>query len=128
MDPPLDQASLENSPAPFPIDILYLHGDLGPPGWWCRGRRVLIDLRDQGVVSASSGSARAEVDVITHLFRETSFDTAMVAGRYTLLGRGTEAVFDAAGGAPSCGCLQFWRPREAASVGGGRTITTVRHP
>jgi D-threo-aldose 1-dehydrogenase len=80
------------------IDILYLHDpdDSGIPNAGVIGAETLIDLRNQGVVGAV-GVGSNKASVIAQLFATTDIDTAMLAGRYTLLEQGSaDEVFAAA--------------------------------
>ena len=81
------------------IDIVYLHDPdvSGIPGAAFEGAATLLELREQGVVRAV-GIGSNDASAIVELLAETDIDTAMVAGRYTLLEqRGADAIFDAAG-------------------------------
>jgi D-threo-aldose 1-dehydrogenase len=81
------------------VDILYLHDPdvSGVEDAVQTGAAALIELRDQGVVSAV-GVGTNDLGQVTRAFRETDIDTAMLAGRYTLLEQdGADAMFEAAG-------------------------------
>lgn len=81
------------------IDIVYLHDPdvSGIPGAAFEGAATLLELRDEGVVRAV-GIGSNDASAIVDLLAETDIDTAMVAGRYTLLEQqGADAIFDAAG-------------------------------
>jgi D-threo-aldose 1-dehydrogenase len=81
------------------IDIAFLHDPevSGVPDAAATGAAALIELRDQGVLGAV-GIGSNSVAAITGLFETADIDTAMLAGRYTLLEqRGVDALFAAAG-------------------------------
>ncbi|MHA7270706.1 aldo/keto reductase [Arthrobacter sp. HLT1-20] len=81
------------------IDILYLHDPdvSGDPNATQTGAKALIELREQGVLDAVGIGSNSSAAVV-HAFKTTDIDTAMLAGRYTLLERhGADEVFAAAG-------------------------------
>lgn len=81
------------------IDILYLHDPdvSGIPDAASAGAAALIELRDEGMIRAV-GIGSNDTQSIAELLTTTDIDTAMLAGRYTLLEqRGAEQVFEAAG-------------------------------
>lgn len=82
------------------IDILYLHDpDVSGIEDAARdGAAALIELREQGVVRAV-GIGSNDASAVAELLRQTDIDTAMLAGRYTLLEqRAADEVFEAAAG------------------------------
>lgn len=82
------------------VDILYLHDPevSGVEGAAEQGAATLIELRDQGVVRAV-GIGTNDAAAAAELFLRSDIDTAMLAGRYSLLEqRGADAVFEAAAG------------------------------
>lgn len=105
------------------IDVVYLHDPdvAGIDGAATAGAEVLLSLRDEGVVRVV-GIGSNDATAIAHLFRETDIDTAMVAGRYTLLEpSGADEVFAAAGersiiavGVFNSGILASARPSSTA--------------
>ena len=81
------------------IDILFLHDPdvSGDPNATETGAAALIELRDQGVVGAVGIGSNSSA-AVAHAFLSTDIDTAMLAGRYTLLERhGADEVLAAAG-------------------------------
>ncbi len=81
------------------LDIAYVHDPdvSGIPGAAVTGAAALIELRDEGVLGAV-GIGSNDAGAVTDLLRTTDIDTAMLAGRYTLLDQaGADAVFEAAG-------------------------------
>jgi D-threo-aldose 1-dehydrogenase len=92
------QASLERLDTDY-IDIAFLHDPdvFGVDGAAIEGAATLLELRDEGVIRAV-GIGSNDAAEIADLFDATDIDTAMVAGRYTLLEqRGADAIFEAAG-------------------------------
>jgi D-threo-aldose 1-dehydrogenase len=73
------------------IDILYLHD---PDDHWeqasTTGMAALIELRDQGVVTAI-GAGMNQTAMLAEFVRRCDVDVVMVAGRYTLLDRSAES-------------------------------------
>lgn len=81
------------------IDIAYVHDPdaSGIPGAAASAAEALIGLREQGVLRAV-GIGTNSVDAAVRLLSETDIDTAMIAGRVTLLDHdGVEALLTAAG-------------------------------
>jgi D-threo-aldose 1-dehydrogenase len=106
------------------IDVLYLHDpdESGIPDAAETGAEALIELRDQGIVSAV-GIGSNDAQAIADAFLASDIDLAMVAGRYTLIEQhGAEAIFEAAGsrsivaaGVFSSGLLATDRPKADAT-------------
>lgn len=93
------EASLDRLGTDY-VDILYLHDPdvSGIENAAELGATTLIELRDQGVVRAV-GIGTNDAAAAAELFRRADIDTAMLAGRYSLLEqRGTDEVFEAAAG------------------------------
>ncbi|MDN4613915.1 aldo/keto reductase [Leifsonia sp. F6_8S_P_1B] len=81
------------------IDIAYVHDPdaSGVPGAAASAAEALIELREEGVLRAV-GIGTNSVDAALHLLSETDIDTAMIAGRVTLLDHGrVEELLAAAG-------------------------------
>lgn len=105
------------------LDVVYLHDpdESGIPDAAEKGAAALIELRDEGVVSAV-GIGSNSADAVTELFSRADIDLAMVAGRYTLLEHDSaEALFEAAGtrsivvaGVFNSGLLAAARPVDGA--------------
>ncbi len=84
------------------IDILYMH-DLGRVthgeahdhyrAQAVGGLRAMTELRDQGAVSAI-GLGVNEVEICADCIEQADLDLLMIAGRYTLLNRESEAFFE----------------------------------
>jgi D-threo-aldose 1-dehydrogenase len=82
------------------VDVLYLHDPdvSGVVDAVESGAAALIELRDEGVVSAV-GVGTNDLSQVTRAFQQTDLDTAMLAGRYTLLEQqGADELFEAAEG------------------------------
>jgi D-threo-aldose 1-dehydrogenase len=73
------------------IDIVYLHD---PDDHWeqasSEGVDALVELRDQGVISAI-GAGMNQSAMLAEFVRRCDVDVVMLAGRYTLLDRSAEA-------------------------------------
>jgi D-threo-aldose 1-dehydrogenase len=81
------------------LDIVYLHDPdaSGIPGAAATGAATLVALREEGVVGAV-GIGSNDAAAVAELLRTSDIDTAMLAGRYSLLDpRRADAVFEAAG-------------------------------
>ncbi len=81
------------------IDVAYLHDPdvSGMADTAQSGAAALLKLRDQGVVSAI-GIGANDADAVIELLAATDIDTAMVAGRSTLLDHATaDRILEAAG-------------------------------
>ncbi len=84
------------------IDVAYLHDpDVSEvPGALADGLAALLALREEGVVSAV-GVGTNDTATVTEAFTHFDVDTAMLAGRYTLLRRdGFAELVEAAAGRP----------------------------
>ena len=84
------------------IDIAYLHDPevSGVPGALADGLDTLLTLRDEGLVTAV-GVGTNDPATVTAAFADYDIDTAMLAGRYTLLREdGFAEVVAAAAGRP----------------------------
>ncbi len=70
------------------VDIVYVHDpDQAAADAGTRALRALIELREEGVVSAV-GVGTNSASEVSRAFDETDADVAMLAGRYTLLEQG----------------------------------------
>ena len=69
------------------VDVVYLHD---PDAHWAQaatsGMAALVELRDQGVVSAV-GAGMNQSAMLARFVRETDVDVVMCAGRFTLVDR-----------------------------------------
>ena len=76
------------------VDIVYLHD---PDDHWEQASTesigALIELRDQGVISAI-GAGMNQTAMLTEFVRRCDIDIVMLAGRYTLLDRSAAAAAD----------------------------------
>ncbi|KNC20211.1 aldo/keto reductase [Arthrobacter sp. RIT-PI-e] len=82
------------------LDIVHVHDPevSGIPDAAVTAAAALVELRDEGVVGAV-GIGSNDAGAVADLLRTTDIDTAMLAGRYTLLDRAaSDAVFEAAAG------------------------------
>lgn len=82
------------------LDIVYVHDPevSGIPDAAATATATLVELRDEGVVGAV-GIGSNDAGAVTDLLRTTDIDTAMLAGRHTLLDQiGSDSVFEAAAG------------------------------
>lgn len=80
------------------VDIVYLHDPelAGRAGDALAGARTLVRLRNEGLTRAV-GVGSNSVPVIKELLEQTDIDTAMVAGRFTLLTGEPVEILKAAG-------------------------------